>query len=78
MAEGDFDSGSRSSLSSGGNTSGVISLMLLHEFAADGHAEMACWDHGHDDLADMADASWSKLRITAIKLGLLQDGPLLH
>ena len=77
LAGNDFDTGSRSS-QSGGNTRGVISLMTLHEFAADGYAEVACWDFGHDDLADMADASWSNLRITAIKLGSFQDGPLLH
>ena len=78
IAGDDFDSGFRSSINAGGNTMGVISLMTLHEFAADGYAEMACWDFGHDDLADMADASWSELRITAIKLGSLQVGPLLH
>ena len=72
MAEDDFDNGYRSSLNSGGNTRGVISLMLLHEFTADGYAEVACWDFGHDDLADLADASWSKLRITAVKLGSFQ------
>ena len=72
----DFDRGGRSSLEAGDNTSGGISLMLLHEFAADGVAEVICHDFGHDFFLDQADAIWSDLRITAIKLSSLQNGPL--
>ena len=58
---------------------GVISLTLLHEFADEGFAEMACTDFGGiDEAADFADAIWSDLRITAIKLGAFQNGPLLQ
>ena len=39
---------------------------------------MACTDFGGIDSPDFADAIWSDLRITAIKLGEFQNGPLLQ
>ena len=57
---------------------GMISLTLLHEFAGDGFAEVACSDFGSDEGADFGDAAWGDLRITAIKLGSFQNGLLLQ
>jgi hypothetical protein len=54
----------------------VMSLMLLHEFDGEGLAEVACQDFGYDDPNDYADAVWSNLRITAIKLGSFENVPL--
>ena len=62
----------------GGDAAGVISLTLLHEFADEGFAEVACADFGSDPDLDFADAAWTNLRITAIKLGSFQNGPLLQ
>ena len=76
IAESDVDSGRLGTNEGGDVTNGVISLTLLHEFAEDGFAEMACTDFGGID--DFADAVWSELRITAIKLSEFQNGPLLQ
>ena len=54
----------------------VMSLMLVHEFDGEGFAEVACTDFGNDDPNDYADAVWSNLRITAIKLGSFDNVPL--
>jgi hypothetical protein len=54
----------------------AMSLMLLHEFDGDGFAEVACTDFGDDPTNDYADAVWSNLRITAIKLGSFENVPL--
>jgi hypothetical protein len=57
---------------------GVISLTLLHEFAVEGFAEVACSDFGSNSIVDFGDAAWSNLRITAIKLDAFQNAPLLQ
>jgi hypothetical protein len=77
-ADSDADRGRLSTREGGNTTAGVISLMLLHEFTGDGFAEMSCEDNGGDELLDHSDASWSNLRITAIKLGSFQNGPLVQ
>jgi hypothetical protein len=76
IAESDVDEGNV--LGEGKFVGGVISLNLLHEFAAEGFAQVACTDFGSASNADYADAVWEGLRITAITLGSFQNGPLLQ
>jgi hypothetical protein len=78
LAESEFDEAHLGTSDGGDRLKGVISLALLHEFATDGFAEMECSDFGVDDAIDFSDASWSNLRITAIKLESFQNGPLLQ
>jgi len=77
IAESDVDLGTLSG-EGGEGTDGVISLTLLHEFADEGFAEVACADFGSDPDLDFSDGTWTNLRITAIKVGELQNGPLLQ
>ena len=78
IAGSDVDAGRLGTNGGGDVTNGVISLTLLHEFAEDGFAEMVCTDFGGIDSPDFADAVWSDLRITAIKLDSFENGPLLQ
>jgi hypothetical protein len=55
---------------------GVITLTMLHEFAGEGFADVACDDSGSYPGLDFADARWKDLRITAIKLGSFENVPL--
>jgi hypothetical protein len=55
------------------STYDVLSFMLVHEFGTEGVAEVACADFGHNDPNDYADATWSNLRITAIKLDSFEN-----
>jgi hypothetical protein len=78
IAGSDVDAGRLGTNTGGDFSEGVISLTLLHEFADDGFAEIACTDFGGFDAPDTADAIWSDLRITAIKLDAFQNAPLLQ
>ena len=77
IAESDVDRGTAAD-DDDNSVAEVISLTLLHEFAEGGFVEMACTDNGGLEDPDFADASWSDLRITAIKLSEFQNGPLLQ
>jgi hypothetical protein len=78
IAESDVDEGRIGTNAGDDVIDGVISLTLLHEFADEGFVEMSCTDFGGIDSPDFADAIWSDLRITAIKLSAFQNGPLLQ
>jgi hypothetical protein len=78
IAESDVDRGALGTQDGGEQPTGVLSFILLHEFAVDGVVEVACSDGGDDELFDHSDAAWSNLRITAIKLDSFQNGPLLQ
>jgi len=78
IAAPDVDVGLLGTNAGGDVTDGVISLTLLHEFAENGFVEMECTDFGGINGPDFADAIWSDLRITAIKLDSFQNGPLLQ
>jgi hypothetical protein len=75
IAESEVDEGTLFRVDHDANHGGVLSLTLLHQFAGEGFAEIACEDMGGED--DFSDAHWSNLRITAIRLGSFQNGPLL-
>lgn len=75
-AESDVDSGKFGDIDGGEVPSTTMSFMLVHEFAGEGFVELACGDGGNDAGLDFSDASWSNLRITAIKLGSFENVPL--
>ena len=54
-ADSDFDSGLIYTREGGDHINGVISLMLLHEFASEGLVDVSCADHGDDAGHDYAD-----------------------
>jgi hypothetical protein len=78
MAESDVDFGRTSDFEGDSFGAGVISLMLVHEFTVGGLVEFACADGGDDSGLDHNDASWSDLRITAIRLGSFLNVPLMQ
>ena len=56
-----------------------MSLTLLHEFAENGFAEMECTDSAGTRRVQTSRTHFGgDLRITAIKLGEFQNGPLLQ
>jgi len=77
MAGGDVDTGRISDFEGDSFGAGVMSLMLVHEFAGEGFVELACSDWADpDQVSDLNDAQWRDLRITAIRLGSFENVPL--